>query len=76
MRKKKILLTLFISLFCGALTAQDFYIKPYVRYHQSISSQVEPDFYLPKIAVSPIAGGNGTILMPNIATDEDFSLSS
>ncbi|GAB6013324.1 hypothetical protein [Viscerimonas tarda] len=70
--KSKILLMLFILPFCCALNAQNFYVKPYVRYHQSISSQIEPDFYLVEIYVP--APGEPLALL-NSASD-DFTLAS
>jgi hypothetical protein len=74
MKQKKILLMLLILQLCCVLTAQSFYVKPYIRCHQSISTQTEPDFYfvLFDLPVSPglhITSGTNSV-------SEDFTIAS
>lgn len=56
---------------CAATQAQTIGIKPYFRYHQPVSSQDEPVFYVMYLDTPPMAGNN--IFIPS-SYNEDFTL--
>lgn len=75
MKKSITFLTLLVTVI--NLSAQTFSIKPYLRYHQSTSSQNEPDFfsvYIRRIPSSPF--DMGYTIISSASQSKDFTLAS